>query len=365
MGTDGGFWGQRVITIGITSNTLQAGGAERQRVLLANALVSRGIVVVLYLLQSEGELSRELDDRVLVVSRPYFRGAANHHDLLITGTTRTEVVFGLASKARRPKTRWCVAVHNPIGPMAPGLSRVALAGCVISDVLIALTPTHAQAIEGFWGLRADVIIPNAIDPGGMLGRTARPIDRKYDVGFIGRLDMRHKGIDRLLRGVATSKKLTVGIAGQGADEQHLRALAEELGLGQRVCWLGYMSPGDFFPLVGVLAVLSRYEAQPLVLLEAQLSGTPALVSIEVGADMGGAVVDADQPSEIGTRAQQILDGELPVTSPVLAKRVPADMATDHLAILEDRDRVRRTADLGKFMSALARGRRPARKGAAI
>lgn len=342
--------------VAITTNTLGAGGAERQRVLLANALVDEGVEVELVVLQELGPLADELDPRVRLVRRRPLAGMARRHDLLVTGTTRTEVGFGLVSALRRRAGRWAVAVHNPVGAGAPRLPRFALAGCLVAGDLVALTPEHGRRIAALWGLRPSATISNAIDPRPFAA--AGPARRDFAVGFLGRLDARHKGIDRLLRAVAEPGcDLTLAVAGVGPDEAAMRRLADELGIADRVSWLGYATPQEFLPRIGALAVLSRFEAQPLVVLEAEAAGVPVVASLEVG---GTDPVDAGRP-ELVAAALVAASGRPRTTAPVA--REPRDMAREYLALLSPGRRPGRLADPRVGVLAFWRGRAPAARAA--
>lgn len=341
--------------VAITSNTLGAGGAERQRVLLANALVEQDVAVTLYLLQSAGALAGEVDPRVRVRRRSYRAGSERRHDLLVTGTTRTEVAFGLRSRLGGRAGTWAVAVHNPVGEGAPRLPRFALAGSALADHLVALTPDHAERITALWGLRPTAVISNAID-GRALGAARHT--RDIPVAFLGRLDARHKGLDRLLRAAADPVHgFPLAIGGTGPDEAVLRALADELGIGDRVTWLGFTRPEELLPRVGVLCVLSRFEAQPLVLLEAAATGTPVVASLEVG---GPNAIDADAPGRVAFAVHSALRAPRP--SPA-AGREPREMAADYLTLLEPAP-VRRVDRWRTVAAAIRRpaSLRPARAG---
>jgi glycosyltransferase involved in cell wall biosynthesis len=60
-----------------------------------------------------------------------------------------------------------------------------------------------------------------------------------------------------------------------------QALAQRLGLGERVRWLGYQLPGNVLPALDIFALPSKYEALPYVLLEALCAGLP-IVSTQIG-----------------------------------------------------------------------------------
>ncbi len=102
-------------------------------------------------------------------------------------------------------------------------------------------------------------------------------------GVVARLS-EEKGVDLAVRAFAEFRAAEPRIdayllvAGSGPDEAMLRGLGEQLGLGDRVRWLGYQedTPGVFAALDAVLAS-SRVEGLPLALLEGMAAGAVPIV----------------------------------------------------------------------------------------
>jgi glycosyltransferase involved in cell wall biosynthesis len=100
------------------------------------------------------------------------------------------------------------------------------------------------------------------------------------LGFIGRLS-REKGPDLFLR--AAARMMTPGVAlsvvGSGPMEAECRALADRLGLGTRTVWHGSVaSAGDYLKAFDAVALTSRSEGTPMLLLEAMSAGVPVVAS---------------------------------------------------------------------------------------
>lgn len=73
------------------------------------------------------------------------------------------------------------------------------------------------------------------------------------------------------------------LAGNGPLEKECRLLAEKLGIGGRVCFLGYQTdPAALLARAGVFVLSSRSEALPRSVLEAMRAGLPIVAS-----DVGG------------------------------------------------------------------------------
>jgi len=95
------------------------------------------------------------------------------------------------------------------------------------------------------------------------------------VGLVGRLHPQ-KGIEVLLRAAPAIRTAVPDvrfvIVGSGPLESKLRALADELGLGESVVWAGERDAAPFLPLFHVAVVSSHWEGMPLTLLEYMAAG---------------------------------------------------------------------------------------------
>jgi len=103
------------------------------------------------------------------------------------------------------------------------------------------------------------------------------------VGWVGRLTG-EKGADVLLRAIANIPELpvSVSIVGEGTDRTALEALAQQLGIGERIRWHGIVpEAAELFPAFDVFAISSRTEGTPIVLFEAMACEVP-VVSTRVG-----------------------------------------------------------------------------------
>lgn len=169
-----------------------------------------------------------------------------------------------------------------------------------ADAIVASTEYERAALVEGYGARSDRV---TVIPAGVDLRQFEPVDRgmaraalelKGEVLlFVGRLDP-VKGLDVLLEAVqrlAHRPGLRLLIAGGSlrggkvdADEAYLRGLARELGIAERVEWLGPVEQ-ERLPLyysgADVCVVPSRYESFGLVALEAMACGA-ALVAAPVG-----------------------------------------------------------------------------------
>jgi len=118
---------------------------------------------------------------------------------------------------------------------------------------------------------------------------------------VGQLSHR-KGFDRLLRALgsepARSHSFSFCIAGEGDERQALAGLAAELGLQDRVRFVGRVPAPHLYAQADLFLSGSRAEGLPLVLLEAMAAGIAVAVS-DIPAHREGvagipeALLDAD------------------------------------------------------------------------
>jgi glycosyltransferase involved in cell wall biosynthesis len=153
-------------------------------------------------------------------------------------------------------------------------------------------------------------LPNFVD----VSRFAPRTEPGSSVVFAGRLSP-EKGVDVLLRAVATVPDVPVEIAGDGPAADDLSALASSLGLADRVRFLGRLPSVEVDALLrrAIVAVVpSRWhENMPLSVLEAFAAGVPVIATdlgglpelITAGED--GMIVPADDPGALASALAQV------------------------------------------------------------
>ncbi|ONI73521.1 hypothetical protein ALI144C_45190 [Actinosynnema sp. ALI-1.44] len=267
----------------LTSNELCQGGAERQRVLLANELSRRGYPVTLACLQHFGPLTPELDPSVRLVLTPWWQPLVDlptKDAVLITGITNTEAGFAVGWKALNPKGRWLAATHEPAEPDRPTYGGKLAKVINRSDGVIALSPRHWDAITRHQALHPrHFIAPNGVPGQGDRGyQPSKPVR----LGMLCRM-VEHKNPHLLVQALDSLDDLdwTLDLHGDGPDRAKLEAMTPKR-LSGRVTWHG-ASPGPdhAFGTFDVLCVPSKAEAFPLVIVEAMARGLP-VVSSAVG-----------------------------------------------------------------------------------
>ena len=143
---------------------------------------------------------------------------------------------------------------------------------------VIVPSNYLKLMVGGWGLAPEQIsvIYNAIEP-----PSGPQIDQ---AGACARL-VAWKGIDHLINAITPLRAVHLLVAGDGESRPMLEALAERLGIRDRVHFLGRV-PRDKMPLyfkaADYTALYSGYEGLSHVLLESLQAGTPVIAS-----DKGG------------------------------------------------------------------------------
>lgn len=136
-------------------------------------------------------------------------------------------------------------------------------------------------------------------------------DGPLAVGFAGKLIPR-KGVDELLAAIALlpSGSVTARIVGEGSERPALEALADELGIGECVTFLGFRNQTEmpsFLASCDVIVVPSRVDMLVLVVLEAVAAGAAVIVSSGTAVwgpgdliehEVTGLVYQSGEPSEL-------------------------------------------------------------------
>lgn len=174
--------------------------------------------------------------------------------------------------------------------------------------------------------------------------------------YFGRIDWFQKGIDTLLRGFSLLAERRPGVelrvAGRGKDLDRARAFAAELGIAERVRFLGAVPGAErdrLFAGARVLLMPSRFEGFGMVAAEAMAAGVPLVAAAAgslpevVGGPDGGRLVPPDDPAALAAAVESLLADDaarhaLSRTARLSAERFRWDaVARQHLEFL---DRIR-------------------------
>ncbi|QDU68452.1 Alpha-D-kanosaminyltransferase [Planctomycetes bacterium Pla86] len=291
-------------------------GGEVQVLLLAEALAERGYTQVIAC-ATGGELARVAAERDFRVAQVTMRsdlsllavGALSRlfsevdADIVHLHTGRATWLGGLAARrAGRPaittrrmdrtvKRSWRNRlIYGALVDRAVGISTA------VSGLLTAGGVPRAK-IETVW----DAVDPARVVPRRPPGEVRAALETDPGavvVTFCGAL-VRRKGVDVLLRAAAllrrSEPRLVLWIAGDGPDRPALEALAEQLGIAERVRFLGRVDGvGDLLGASDFGVLPSRAEGVGVAALETMAAGRPIVASAVGG--LAEVVVDGETGS---------------------------------------------------------------------
>lgn len=182
------------------------------------------------------------------------------------------------------------------------------------------------------------------------------------VGFAGDLRTSRKGIDTVLRAMARLRGSPARLVVAGPMADHVYpAMAEELGLGAQVRFIGFRRDlSRFFQALDCFVFPSRYETFGLVVTEAAAAGCPLLLSgpRHIGAAglfrEGDGAMFLDDPEDVGQLAAKLesllLDPKLRLRLGAGARQAVREWGWEQMA----------RAYESLYQEVLARQRTPAR-----
>ncbi|MBV8525859.1 MAG: glycosyltransferase family 4 protein [Acetobacteraceae bacterium] len=204
-----------------------------------------------------------------------------------------------------------------------------------ADVVLCVSRYTRSSVAGWLAIAPErlVVVPDtvgtAFSPGHSSAlRATLGIGDKKVLLTVARMDSRErgKGHDRVIEAipqlVAVGYEVVYLIVGEGDDRAHLEGLAHNQGVGDRVRFLGAISPRDlpeFYRIADLFVMPSTQEGFGIAFLEAMACGTPAL-----GLDVAGAR-DALADGELGTVVSHE-DDLAAVVSGLLAEPKPDPVA---------------------------------------
>lgn len=139
-----------------------------------------------------------------------------------------------------------------------------------------------KVVKG-WGIPQERIrvIYNAYEPLTTGESPAElPLATRYRITTVCRL-VRWKGVDELIKVIATLPEIGLVIVGDGPERDRLESLTHQLGIGDRVHFSGQISRAQVVTHLracDLFVLNSRYEGLPHVVLEAMAAGLPVVAT---------------------------------------------------------------------------------------
>ncbi|MGQ0702402.1 MAG: glycosyltransferase [Gemmatimonadales bacterium] len=251
------------------------------------------------------------------------RFAANEGvDILHSHGYRSDVLTFLAG--RSPRRRLASTVHGfiPVGVKNRLYQWIQRRTLRRFDAIVAVSRPLYETLtrDGVPPSRLHCI-PNVLLP------DRPPLDRRSArrrlgleedapvIGWVGRLSW-EKGPDLALKALERIRQLpwTAVFLGEGPDQRALVTQASELGISDRVRWVGTIPrAGDLFAAFDVFLLSSRTEGTPAVLLEAMTAAVP-IVATAVGGvphlledGTAGGLVPPDDPEALARALGECLE----------------------------------------------------------
>jgi glycosyltransferase involved in cell wall biosynthesis len=240
--------------------------------------------------------------------------------------TRAAFFGALVRAFLHPRPASLYSVHGlsyrkESNPFSRGVFVLAeLLACRGADRVISVSRVDLEDLSrrGLLGRTPGRHVPNAVDcerfaPGDRAAARSRlglP-QGVFIVGTVSRL-VRQKSVHDLIRAAMRLPQAFVVIVGEGPERETLER--EARGLGSRVRFLGYREDvAEFLRAFDVFVLCSRWEGEPLVLLEAMATAVPWVSAANTAAKEiletggGGVVVPVGAPEELARVLQELAE----------------------------------------------------------
>lgn len=223
-----------------------------------------------------------------------------------------------------------------------------------ADRIVAVSKPLEQELSKIAGARKVRLIENAspgvrtLDRAAARARLSQSMNTVV-VGWVGRISP-EKGLDIFLQAAAAQVDQTsrIVVIGDGNDRPVREAQARELGLSERIRWLGPV-PGaaELFSGLDLLVLSSRTEGTPMNVLEAIDAGVPVVATAVGGVpalleDGAGWLVSSESPRDLAAAMDEVV-GDLRAAkgraelalARLRARQQSADWISSHISLYEE------------------------------
>lgn len=331
--------------------SLEGGGAERVFLRLAEFFGQRGLAVDVVVARRAGALLAEVPESVRLVdlrsSRPsraipalvrYLRQA--RPKAVLSALTHTNIALAIAYRLANVSNRCVLSERADLRVCLPSEKTFwdekwnRFLGKLVypwADCVVAVSRGVARSVVEVMGLLEHhvQVIYNPIDPEKIKQLSRQPVEFPWRddlpiVIAVGRL-VPQKDYPCLLHAFARVLQQTpchLAILGEGEDRESLERLIGQLGIAQQVWMPGFIAnPLPWVAKAKVLALSSRWEGLPGVLLEGLTLGVPIVAAdcpsgpseiLEQG--RFGTLVPPGDSEKLAQALSQVLAGDSPAFS---------------------------------------------------
>jgi glycosyltransferase involved in cell wall biosynthesis len=278
------------------------GGAERFFTHLVNALAARGVEQT-SIIRPQRSWRKDIETSTRIIES-HFRNLSLDRFLL------PRRVMALAKREQPDALMAWAPRASELMPAYPGCIKISRLGDYPTrlhyfrntDVIVANTPGIAAQVRSLGWTRGVEVISNFTD-----ARSVPPVSRAA-VGTpegvpvimaIGRF-VHRKGFHTLIQAMASLPETWIWLAGDGEEREALEALAGELGVTERIRFLGWLPDArPYLAATDVFVMPSRHEPLGNVILEAWAQRKPVVSSRSEGPNWfmrdgdNGFLVDID------------------------------------------------------------------------
>ncbi len=223
------------------------------------------------------------------------------------------------------KEPFCWGLRSLKQSLILGIDRFLLRS--MADRVVGVSSEVAQHLRGFLGFDKVVTIRNGVDTESVRSRlTISEAKERLGIapasvvmGAVGRLEA-VKRLDIFLKAAQLISNHTRNadfvVAGDGSQRSALEQLARQLGIADRVHFLGHRDDAfDVLRALDILVLSSDHEGLPMVVLEALTLGV-VVISRRVGGipevidnQATGILVESESPSDLADACVRVLSDE--------------------------------------------------------
>ncbi len=277
--------------------TLSLGGAEKQQVNILNGIDTEKFDVKLYILKNKTQLlpqirNNKIDVEICHINSPtdikeiysFIRSIRSFNPDIIHSQMYNANILVRVLKVFVPGSK----IVNHFHGMSQWMSKTKL---LIDKMTSFLVDRFIVVSQKSYDLRAEreqypkdkmMLLYNSVDISPSVEKKIDGEDKRRTIGMASRL-IPLKNIEGALFMLSTLLKSDLDvdmiIAGDGPEKEKIEKYAVELGIVDRVTFLGFVSKMEqFYQQIDIYCISSFTEDLPLSVVEAMMTGKPVIAS---------------------------------------------------------------------------------------